>query len=48
MVLSFLSCIGHIMTGSGLKEALSLIYVPNSVQTMLHAHAYSRATRAHM
>jgi len=48
MLLSFFNCIGHIMIGTGLKEALSLVYAPNSVETMLHGHAYSHAVRGHM
>lgn len=43
MVLSFLTCIGKLIDGSGLKEALSLIYARNTAETMLHRHAYSRA-----
>ena len=47
MALSFLTCIGKLMDGSGLKEALSLVYASNSVETMLHGHAYGRAVRRH-
>ena len=46
-LLSYLMCIGHIMAGTGLQEVLSLIYAPNSMQVILHGHAYSRAIRAH-
>jgi len=45
MALSFLIAIGKIMEGSGLKEALSEMYASNSVEVMLHGHAYSRAVR---
>ncbi|KAJ8729647.1 hypothetical protein PYW08_001228 [Mythimna loreyi] len=46
--MSFLGCIGYIMAGSGLKEVLSLIYAPVSVEKMLSGHAYSRAIRGHL
>ena len=29
--MSFLGCIGHIMTGSGLHELLEVVYCPNTV-----------------
>ncbi|GBM73980.1 hypothetical protein AVEN_121791-1 [Araneus ventricosus] len=35
------------MQGSGIKEVLSLIYAPNSLDKMLTGHAYARAVRAH-
>lgn len=47
MLMSFLGCIGYIMDGSGLKEALSRIYATNSVDKMLNGHAYSRSIRGH-
>ena len=48
LLMSFLGCIGYIMSGSGLKEVLSLIYAPVSVDKMLTGHAYARAIRGHL
>ncbi|GBM07447.1 hypothetical protein AVEN_26508-1 [Araneus ventricosus] len=39
--------IGYIMQGSGIKEVLSLIYAPNSLDKMLTGHACARAVIAH-
>ncbi|KMQ84140.1 hypothetical protein RF55_18320 [Lasius niger] len=47
MLMSYLGSIGYIMDGSGIKEALKVIYAPNSVDKMLNGHAYARAIRAH-
>jgi len=47
LIMSFLGSIGYIMEGSGLKEVLSIIYAPNSVEKMLNGHAYARAIRGH-
>lgn len=47
LLMSFMGSIGYIMGGSGLKEVLSVIYAPNSVDHMLSGHAYSRAIRGH-
>lgn len=47
MLMSFLGCIGYIMDGNGLLEALGKIYVANSVDKMLDGHAYSRSIRSH-
>nr|GBO46040.1 hypothetical protein AVEN_45702-1 [Araneus ventricosus] len=44
---SFSGVIGYIMQGSGIKEVLSLIYAPNSLDKMLTGHACSRAVIAH-
>lgn len=44
---SYLSCIGYIMEGSGLEEAMGLIYGPNTVKYILKGAAYSKALRAH-
>lgn len=35
------------MAGSGIKEVLSVIYAPTSVDKILTGHAYSRAIRRH-
>lgn len=48
MLMSFLGSIGYIMSGSGLKELLSLIYAPISVDKMMIGHAYARAIRGHL
>lgn len=45
--MSFFGAIGYIIQGSGIKEVLSLIYAPNSLDKMLNGHAYARAVRAH-
>ncbi|GBL62065.1 hypothetical protein AVEN_180581-1 [Araneus ventricosus] len=44
---SFFGAFGYIMKGSGIKEVLSLIYAPNSLDKMLTVYAYARAVRAH-
>ncbi|GBM92284.1 hypothetical protein AVEN_158429-1 [Araneus ventricosus] len=44
---SFSGAVGYIMQGNGIKEVLSLIYVPNSLGKMLTGHAYVRAVRVH-
>ncbi|GBN14429.1 hypothetical protein AVEN_177770-1 [Araneus ventricosus] len=44
---SFFGAIGYIMQGSGIKEVLSLIYAPNSLDKMLPGHTYARDVRAH-
>ena len=45
---SYLGCIGYIMEGSGLAEAMEVIYGPNTVQYILKGAAYSKALRAHL
>lgn len=47
MMMSFMGSIGYIMSGSGLKDVLSQIYAPLSVDKMLTGHAYARAVRGH-
>ena len=44
---SFLGCIGYITEGSGLAEAISVVYGPNTVKYILKGAAYSTALRAH-
>ncbi|GBO24555.1 hypothetical protein AVEN_40581-1 [Araneus ventricosus] len=44
---SLFGAIGYIMQVSGIKEVLSLIYAPNSLDKMLTGHAYARAVRSH-
>lgn len=48
LLMSFLGCIGYIMNGSGLKELLSTVYAPLSVDKMLQGHAFARAVRGHL
>lgn len=47
LLMSFFGAIGYIMQGSGLKEVLTEIYAPKSLEKMLNGHAYARAVRAH-
>lgn len=47
LLMSFMGSIGYIMGGSGLKELLSVIYAPISVDKMLTGYAYARAIRGH-
>ncbi|KAK2578572.1 hypothetical protein KPH14_012006, partial [Odynerus spinipes] len=47
VLISFLGAIGYIMSGSGLEDALKMIYAENSVEKICSGHAYSRAVRAH-
>lgn len=44
----FLGCIETIMDGSGLKEALSLIYALLSGETIMDGYTYARAVRANL
>lgn len=46
LLLSYTGSIGYIMKGSGLKEILSLIYAPGSIDKMLEGHSYARTVRA--
>lgn len=48
LIISFLGCISFIMKGSGLKELLSTIYAPNSIDKMLTGQTYVRAIRGHL
>ena len=45
--MSFLGCIGHLMSGSGLHEELRTVYAGNAVTHMMTGKAVSRATRGH-
>ncbi|KYN00649.1 hypothetical protein ALC62_08572 [Cyphomyrmex costatus] len=47
LLMSFLGSIGYIMAGSGIKEVLSIIYAPNSVDKILNGYAYAKAVRGH-
>ena len=46
--MSFLGCIGRIMSGSGLSSLLEQVYVSNTVSHMLAGKAYDRAVRGHL
>ena len=46
-VMSYLGCIGQLMSGSGLKELLETVYASNTVPHMLSGKAVSRALRGH-
>lgn len=48
MKMSYLGCIGYLMTGSGLQETLEQIYAPNSVVKMLNGKAVARSIRGHL
>lgn len=48
LLMSFLGSIGFIMAGSGLKDLLSVIYVPLSVEKILSGHVYARRIRGHL
>lgn len=47
MLMSFLGCISYVMAGSGIKQALSVIYAPNSDDKMLNGNAFTRSVRGH-
>ena len=47
LLMSFFGTIGYIMQGSGIKEILSLIYAPKSLQKLLNGYAYAKAVEAH-
>ena len=46
--MSFLGSIGHLMKGSGLKEALEVVYAENAVTHMLTGKAVQRAVQGHL
>ena len=43
--MSYLGCIGHLMSGSGLRNVLELVYADNAVGHMLSGKAVARAVR---
>ena len=43
----FIGSIGHVMGGSGIKEASSHTYAENTIDHIMSGHAYSRTVRAH-
>lgn len=48
LLMSFLSAIGYIMTGSGLKEVFYTFYAELSADKALAGHAFSRSIRGHL
>lgn len=48
LLMSYIGCMGYLMGGSGLKELLSTVYAPTSVEKMLQGHAFARAVRGHL
>ncbi len=46
--MSYLGCIGHLMAGSGLSEALETVYASNAVSHMMSGKAVQRAIRGHI
>ena len=46
--MSFLGSIGNLMEGSGLREALEVVYAQNTVAHIFTGKAYSRALRGHL
>ena len=46
--MSFLGCIGKIMSDSGLQRVLEVVYAPNTVGHTLAGRAMARAFRGHM
>ena len=44
-LMSFLGCIGHLMSGTGLKELLGVAYASNTTTHMMSGIAVSRAKR---
>jgi len=46
--MSYLGCIGYLMAGSGLSEALETVYASNAVSHMMSGKAVQRAIRGHI
>lgn len=46
LLMSFMGCIGHVMSGSGLSTILSKIYAKKTVEKILEGHMYNRSVRA--
>ena len=47
-LMSFLGCIGYLMTGTGLKELLELVFASDSTTHILTGKAVLRAIRGHL
>ena len=48
LIMSYLGCIGYIMSGSGLNDLWSTVYAECFIVHMLSGHAYSRSLSAHL
>ena len=48
LIMSYLGCIGYIMSGSGLNDLWSTVYAECSIVHMLSGHACSRSLSAHL
>ena len=48
LIMSYLGCIGYIMSGSGLNDLWSTVYAECSIVHMLSGHAYSTSLSAHL
>ena len=46
-IMSFLGCIGYLMSGTGICEALEVVYAGNTVPHLLSGKAVSRALQGH-
>ena len=46
--MSFVGCIGHLRSASGLQHVLELVYASNAVTYMLTCKEIARTVRAHM
>ena len=46
--MSFLRWVGHLMSGTGLKELLEVAYASNTTTHMMSGIAVSRAIRGHL
>lgn len=46
-LMSFMGSVSYIMGESRLKELMSMVYAPTSVDKMLTGHAYARVLRGH-
>ena len=44
--MSFLGCVGHVVEGSGIENALVQCFAPNTIPHIKSGKAYSRALRA--
>jgi len=46
-IMSFLGCIGQLMSGTGLNELFETVYAPNTVPHIMSGKAVARAVRGH-
>lgn len=47
-LMSFLGCIGHLMTGTGLKDLLELVFASNTTSYIMTVKTVARAIRGHL